>query len=56
MIDLEHHVADSDVPKLKAIIGNDKATAHERTLAKIILDFDHRPSKQDKAQLEEMMQ
>lgn len=55
MINLEHHVDDSDVPGLKGIIADKAATAHERELASIILNLDHRPTKQDKAVLQEMM-
>lgn len=56
MINLEHHVADSDVDSLKGIIADKAASAHERELATIILNLDHRPTKQDKATLKAMMQ
>jgi len=56
MLNLQHKVASSDIPKLEAVIADKKATAHERELAGIVLGLDHRPSKQDKAKLEAMMQ
>jgi hypothetical protein len=56
MINLEHHVDESDVPGLKAIVADKSAAAHERELATIILNLDHRPTKQDKAMLKAMMQ
>jgi len=56
MLNLQHKVASSDVPKLEAIIASKKSTAHERDLATIVLGLDHRPSKQDKTKLEAMMQ
>ncbi len=56
MLNLQHKVANDDIPKLKAVIADKKATAHERELADIILSLDHRPTKQDKAKLQAMMQ
>ncbi len=56
MLNLQHKVVSSDIPKLEALIADKKATVHERELATVVLGLDHRPSKQDKAKLEMMMQ
>ena len=56
MLNLEHKVADSDIPKLKALIADKQTTSNNRELATIILNLDHRPTKQDKALLKEIMQ
>ncbi|MCF6336329.1 MAG: hypothetical protein L3J84_00045 [Gammaproteobacteria bacterium] len=56
MLNLQHKVVSSDIPKLEAVIADKKATAHERELAGIVLSLDHRPTQQDKAKLKAMMQ
>jgi len=56
MLNLQHKVVGSDIPKLEALIADKKSTANERELASIILSLDHRPTKQDKAKLKAMMQ
>ncbi|VAW95069.1 hypothetical protein MNBD_GAMMA19-2250 [hydrothermal vent metagenome] len=56
MVNLQHKVVSSDIPKLEAVIADKKATVHERELASIVLSLDHRPTKQDKTKLKAMMQ
>jgi len=55
MINMQHKAGASDVPKLKSIAGDGKASQGEKDLANILLGLNHSASSSDKAKLKSMM-
>ena len=56
LIDMNHFPGEADKAKLKAIVENDSASAHERTLAQAILGIEHTPSDAAKAKLQRIVE
>lgn len=55
MINLQHKAASSDIPKLKSITSDSKASQGEKDLATILLGLSHSASASDKAKLKSIM-